>query len=664
MSGQPVNLVGVTGSALLVWGWFAGYFVVAVPVALAIELTPRLRWRIQLGDRELNRLVDLTSLVVMGLSLYLISVTGPRSIFQILIWLPLTFFPLMLAQRYSTVGRLKGSHLFWSLRRPGARNLALTNMPIDFLPIYIAITLIAATATSPGGIGLPLTILLLVGWLLFLYRSKRMALYSWGFSLLLVLGLAFFVQAGLKVLHGEITVAVVDWMAGKQWTRKNLSASHTAIGRLGELKLSDKLLFRVKSRFRPPLLRQASFQDYHDGNWLALNLAKSNLKPGQTENVWQIPDRQVGAVGPENLRQLIFTGSIEAGTAVLPLPGTTTQLANLAAEKVTLNSLGALQIEGAPGFLDISVSYRESANGRDQLPDKFDLLVPEDIKRLLAEIIDRRGIRGKPAVEVVNSIQAFFQGDFRYSLVQKSDAAWFGKSPIDHFLTESQQGHCEFYATATVLLLREAGVAARYATGFAAVEAAATGNWPVRLRHAHAWALVWLNGRWTDIDTTPAIWAEREAENASALQPLKDLFYTLYDYANAVRWQISAERQITIFWLIPLAVILLLYSLWRFRGKLKKRQIKNVSKVKPLAVHVQPTAFNSVIERLEAKYAKRQTGETLVAWIQRVCPQQLDRLQPLITTHYQLRFSAQVPDKAVQEGFQQEVDQFLQQLAL
>ena len=57
---------------------------------------------------------------------------------------------------------------------------------------------------------------------------------------------------------------------------------------------------------------------------------------------------------------------------------------------------------------------------------------------------------------------------------------------------KTKAGHCEYFATATVLLLREVGVRARYVTGYAVPESAREGdNYIIRERHAHAWALVY-----------------------------------------------------------------------------------------------------------------------------------------------------------------------------
>ena len=61
---------------------------------------------------------------------------------------------------------------------------------------------------------------------------------------------------------------------------------------------------------------------------------------------------------------------------------------------------------------------------------------------------------------------------------------------MSRFLLRTRSGHCEYFATATVLLLRQLGIPARYAVGYAVHEA--TGRkYVVRQRDAHAWCLVW-----------------------------------------------------------------------------------------------------------------------------------------------------------------------------
>lgn len=77
--------------------------------------------------------------------------------------------------------------------------------------------------------------------------------------------------------------------------------------------------------------------------------------------------------------------------------------------------------------------------------------------------------------------------------------------PAANFLLKKLDGHCQYFATATVLLLRTLGVPSRYVTGFYAHESPQSGEWIVRQRDAHAWVEVWLEAEgWVTFDTTPS----------------------------------------------------------------------------------------------------------------------------------------------------------------
>ena len=80
-----------------------------------------------------------------------------------------------------------------------------------------------------------------------------------------------------------------------------------------------------------------------------------------------------------------------------------------------------------------------------------------------------------------------------------------GRDPVSHFLFDTRQGHCEHFASATVILLRVAGVPARYVTGFYVTDRNPVGGyWFARNRDAHAWVEAWDDeAGWLTVDTTP-----------------------------------------------------------------------------------------------------------------------------------------------------------------
>ncbi|MEL7059903.1 MAG: transglutaminase-like domain-containing protein, partial [Acidobacteriota bacterium] len=80
-----------------------------------------------------------------------------------------------------------------------------------------------------------------------------------------------------------------------------------------------------------------------------------------------------------------------------------------------------------------------------------------------------------------------------------------GRRPIEDFLFEYRSGHCEYFATAMVLMLRSQGVPARFVTGFLGAEAnPLEGYFVVRQQNAHAWVEAWTEeGGWEVWDPTP-----------------------------------------------------------------------------------------------------------------------------------------------------------------
>jgi hypothetical protein len=72
-------------------------------------------------------------------------------------------------------------------------------------------------------------------------------------------------------------------------------------------------------------------------------------------------------------------------------------------------------------------------------------------------------------------------------------------------LLERKEGHCEYYSTALVVLLRSVGVPAREVTGFSGGILAPAGDYYlVRAGDAHAWAEVYFPGAgYVAVDATP-----------------------------------------------------------------------------------------------------------------------------------------------------------------
>ncbi len=110
---------------------------------------------------------------------------------------------------------------------------------------------------------------------------------------------------------------------------------------------------------------------------------------------------------------------------------------------------------------------------------------------------------GAPTVDAkVAALLDYFSG-FTYSL--ETERVALGSWPLDDFLFATQQGYCEHFATAMVIMLRTAGIPARLATGFKGGIWNAVGEfYAIRQADAHTWAEVWVPGHgWIPVDPVP-----------------------------------------------------------------------------------------------------------------------------------------------------------------
>jgi len=156
----------------------------------------------------------------------------------------------------------------------------------------------------------------------------------------------------------------------------------------------------------------------------------------------------------------------------------------------------------------------------------------------------------------IRAVSRFFREHFTYSLdLPGRDPHW---TPLGQFLMKTKAGHCQYFATATVLLLREVGVRARYITGYAVPETAREGdNYLIRERHAHAWALVFHSDSrtWEQIDNTPSGWVE--AQKTPWWQAASDFCSNLYFQFSKWRWGKTSFAHYAEELLVPLILYLL-----------------------------------------------------------------------------------------------------------
>jgi hypothetical protein len=207
-------------------------------------------------------------------------------------------------------------------------------------------------------------------------------------------------------------------------------------------------------------------------------------------------------------------------------------------------------------------------------------------------------------------------------------------------LLNTRKGHCEYFATAATLLLREAGIPSRYAVGYAVHEASGQ-KFMVRQRDAHAWCLVWdpAANAWTDFDPTPASWIQAEAARASRLELLSDLWWRISFEFSRLRWGQTHLRQYLLWSLIPVLLVLL----YRIIFSRRHRQQAKSGEAAALDWPGLDSEFYRVEKVLTERGVPRNASEPLSEWLQRAVnatsiADVRDNLQSLLQLHYRYRF--------------------------
>ncbi|MDS4031552.1 MAG: transglutaminase-like domain-containing protein [Candidatus Contendobacter sp.] len=624
---------GLLAAALLFWGWRTGLWPLVPPMALVLELAPRVGWRWALEDRELARVIDLSTLLWVGalILLFIRYLNQPplaTHLYTLASWFPLLLFLPLAIQRYSAVGAFRVGHLFYSLRHSGSA-LAWQPLRLD-TPYFVATLLAASVAASPDF--LPGAGLLLL-WALLATRPRR---HRWLLTATLALaaGLAAFpLSLGLYRLQISLEDQFVEWF--EDWFMEvDPYRSYTALGEIGELKQSGRVVLRLKPAPDDPgpwLLRDASYNSYFDGAWQAKGTRFDRLASRGDGREWTL-----GAAPAGVSRHLAITLELRRGAGMLPLPAGAWRLERLPVGELQLSNLGALKASDGPGLVDYRVTSTPAAT-RDAPPGELDLALPRREQATLERLATELGLIGSSPPIVAAKVKAFLLGQFRYSLELPAPAA--GMTALETFLLQARAGHCEYFASAAVLLLRAAGVPARYATGFAVAEYSPLEDaYVARRRHAHAWALVWLDGRWRDFDATPPDWTGFEEARTPWWQRVGDLWAWLSHRFNRWRWRETTATESDNGWLWGLAGLLTLVLLWRL---LLRRRVRPVPAGSVLAVTVEPGAespFYQVIADLSAQAGARPSGETLEAWLRRIGAWNAPGLADMARWHQRWRF--------------------------
>jgi hypothetical protein len=632
------------GAVLAFWGWQSGNLAVGVLLGVALETLRALRLRLDLGTKEHSSIADLSTIGFVLLTVLFAANRGIGvGILQAFVWQPVALSPILAAQFVTSDRRLPLSALFRYMRRLTRANPAIKDPRVDMSAVYAALALLSAGVANQRGPEYYLGIVAGAG--LLLYATRAAALSSAGLAAGVVM---FAAAAGLgyvgHVSLQQAQLAIYDWVIDLNLRSIDVDPhrSRSELGSVGRLKKYDAIVVRVYAdegrRGQPQqsspnfsLLHRSSYNTYVAGTWVARGMHMDGLDSLADNETWPL-QRQAGDAG-RPLSHLRMSARFENARLVLPLPPGTVQLGGFPAARVERNALGVVNAHLAVDWAnyDARIDRRAGADANYAPPGDEDLAVPAQERAALERVVDELGLAALPPAERLRRIERHL-GGYTYATYRERPVAP-GETALSDFLKYARTGHCEYFATAATLLARAAGVPARYATGYAAIEySALEGAWIVRQRHAHAWSRAFVDGGWKDVDATPAAWGSEEADAAPVWEGLADLLR----YAG-FRWAQRGEFRAGDGWYLVL-VALAAYLGWSvLRGRRVLREQRAGAVEKP-----RWPGEDSEFYAAEKALPARAREETQAAWLARIAaglpPLKSSQVREALRLHQRYRF--------------------------
>jgi hypothetical protein len=685
------------GAALLFWGWQAGFLWLGALLAVALESPRWLRVRWEYAQADLDRIWNLCVLLFFGAFVVVFfandganTVTGlaannspasrlaavnqsARSVVLMLLWMPVTFLPIVVAQAVSQRERMPWSTFSPWLRRqrvphsPGAppsqdagisqrlimRGVSLaqrakrfsapedgrTPHEPDGLNVawpYFAVCLLAASAANERTLWFSIGLVTLAGWALWSRRPRSFSAAVWIACLLAAVGLGFVAQSGMREMQQlmrQLDSALIARLArgGQGFEPRE---HRTSLGAIGRMKLSGRIVLRVEADGAPPpLLREASYKLFLSMSWAAPKTGKDFFSVNSENDLttWKLLPNKAAP------RAVTISQFFPGGRGLLAVPHGVARLEDLPADILGTNTLGVLNMEDGPGFARFR-AFHGNGLSIDTPPDRDDSEVPPAERAVVTNLVGELKLRDLPPEEAVKAVAAFFARDFRYTTWQEPRRRRSNETPLMEFLLKTRAGHCEHFATATVLLLRAAGVPARYAVGHSVQEKKGD-QWVVRERHAHAWCLAWVKGAWRDVDNTPASWSAIEAARATGWEKFSDAWSRVWFEFSKWRWGKGEWKRYLIWLVIPLIGL----TVWRLMTQKQWNRARQPT-AGTVDTRTQPgldSEFYLVERRLVELGFERREGETLASWLARMGREggiRASDLNGLVALHYRLRF--------------------------
>ena len=670
----PSGLIGVF---ILVWGTLGDNLAISVALLLLIEGIKLQRFRWNLSAQHFQNIADFTTVLFAVVVVYQFIQHAFHGIYGILGLLPLCLFPLIFAQRLSSKEMFPMSALFLSMRRKISRGVAHERW-ISTELIYALSCLLAASTNAPEGNVYFYSVIVCCALILFFLRSSKAKLWHWLLTIVAVAGITIMLKFSMEALYRQAEVSLGYWFQQFNWSTSDASRTRTSIGQLGRLKLSDRIVVRIKAPLSMPIplyLQEANYTKFNLGSWLATDHRPTPVDPVPSKTEWYLGLQESADV--QQVAQESIQGNVREITRKIEITAkhkkdVSPQVFPIGSVKVSSNEIielqktptGTILLEAIPGQLEYTVNYRpDDTTAIDQLrspPSAVDTEIPPAYLKALTKISVELGLHNLPPSAAVEKVNQYFAENFSYSLIGKG--YYPGRKPLVSFLTNERSGHCEYFATATALLLRVVGIPTRYAVGYVVDEYSPLEDaFVARARHAHAWTEAYINGHWKLVDTTPGNWLALEESRVSSWQSVQDYLAWAGFHLGRLQRLDRSHFNKQVIWFVP---ILLLVLMWRLRREMKLKDSSEPNRTNA-GTKTSDDDMARVLTLLEQRGITPETGQTTFQFLKGTISSEatLPSFKRMMQLYYRKRFSGEGIEKDEQtelsDGLKEHVDNFL-----
>ena len=500
MSTSPPKLL--VGLALLYWGYLTGHLAAAIPAALLLESRSLLniRW-----DFKYESYIKAWHLCILcGVLIAMISwIDGMRigSIHTLFVWAPFVFLPMELAQRFGKAENIPLSTFSFFARRKMLQDIKegrkITPRLFNTGYPYISIIILSTAKASRHDLYHYIGLSILIGLCLYAYtKNNGRRSLAWACAFILLLSLSWVGQWSMfKILRhyrgGEKQVMINQTMSATE--------TRTSIGRLGRIKQNPNIVWRMKVHDgpKPRLLRSATYNRYSRAIWNYSHRKSNDIGNDYDEMGYRGSSSAASVEGARDIRwftqdtpklndiaPISIIGEVDAKVREhpLPIPDKFVAIGDLDKEaSIECNTLGTIRMANPNYNVVEYATWLGAFSNTEEAPREpldanlnLDLSIPASEKDSINRICTQLDLYN-PSLSTsdkIKRIKNFFIDDFTYSTHLTTPRFDRGKrqSSISLFLEGSRTGHCEYFATATTLILREAGIPARYCIGYAVIE--------------------------------------------------------------------------------------------------------------------------------------------------------------------------------------------------